>query len=244
MQRTIWTSGLLLLVCLLAGPIVGGEKGKETKDDAKEKRQITDNARKVMNVAAAYQMAEIGRQQKAPELLIAAARVIGSTNSVAEKLSAKSQVTKQLEADEVKEAVDLIIEAEKMIDPAAKNAGALEALAKSTKQLVTGERGPVTGPRIFTGYFPGNESDWHDFINVRCRGGEQTYVSLAGYGRPGLDLDLFVVDEETGQQVASETSVGPNSSLSFYVPSNRDYRIEVRNHTRNTPCNRYVLRVN
>jgi hypothetical protein len=81
-------------------------------------------------------------------------------------------------------------------------------------------------------------------MSVRCRGGEWTYVTLNGNGPFGLDLDLIVTDEETGQTVASDTSVGPNAFVRFYVPFDRDYRIEVRNFSRNVPCFNYNLRAN
>jgi hypothetical protein len=192
-------------------------------------------------VHAAYVMAELGRQQKAPELLIAAARVIGTTNSEMGKLPAKSKVGKLLDSNEVDEALELVKEAERIAEEK-KNTATIQPLAAACKKLISGDRGPINGPVVWSGYFRGDGIDRLDTYYVTCYGGEWTCVNLYGYGPPGLDLDLYVFDNETGQQVAADASVGPNAYVQFFVPFAKTYRVEVRNFTANIPCKYYQLR--
>ena len=212
------------------------KKTEETKKN--EPRKSDASAQAIMNVAAAYQMAEWGRQQKAPEALIAAARVIGTTKISAPKYSEKDQVSKKMDVDEVKEAKDLIKEALAMAGKSA----TIEALAKdATAAIEEKTRSPFGGARQWSSFFRGDGVDIRDRYYVDLRGGEYTWISLNGYGPPGLDLDLELYNQ-FGQLVASERSIGPNAFIQVFVPQPGTYCIHAINFSGYTPCQQYILR--
>jgi len=238
----VWRPAILLALaaCFAAPATFAGDKEKGKKDggDKKEERKLNESAQAVADVAAAYQLAEFGRRNKAPELLIAAARVIGSTKFKDAPIGDKDKVSKPLKVDEVKEAEDLIAEALKM----GKDSESIQALAKAAKAIIVEKgRSPWGGTRQWSGFFRGDGVDVRDRFHVDLRGGEDTCISLNGYGPRGLDLDLELYNASTGQLVASERSVGPNAFIRYYVPSSGTYRIEVINFTGRIPCDRYVL---
>ncbi len=220
-----------------------GEGKKEgAKEGKKEERvKISAKTQAVADIAAAYRLVELGRQAKSPEMLLSAARIIYDANTEAAALPKGSKVGKALEANDNKFAEELVNEAQKFAKEST-NAAAYEGLIADAQKHLKRERGPLHGPRVWSGYFKGDGVDWQDFYQVRCRGGEWTFVNLSSNGPAGLDVDIIVTDGETGQLVEQDLSVGPNGFVRFFVPYNKDYVIEVRNHTRNTVCYRYHLR--
>jgi hypothetical protein len=237
LRRSIFLAVPLLLAGVLASnmSLAGGKKPEGKAED----RKAAPGAQAIMNIAAAYQMADYGRKNKAPEALLAAARVIGTTATAKGKANPKDKVNKELEVDDVKEAMAMIDEALKM-----SKSPAIATLAKETRKLIQDDtRSPFGGTFSRSSFFRGDGVDISDTYHVDLRGKEETCISVTAYGPPGLDVDVELIDDETNQVVARDTSVGPNSFIRYYVPRSGTYRVRVFNHTQNTPCDRYILRV-
>ncbi|MCE9530502.1 MAG: hypothetical protein K8T89_05135 [Planctomycetes bacterium] len=108
---------ILLASVLVAGLLAGGAyygtatKAEDKKAEAREVTKSTPESKALLELSAAYTLAKLGREKKSPELLLAAARVIGTTNF--SKMDTKGaeigKNSKHEEVDLLKEAVDLIL---------------------------------------------------------------------------------------------------------------------------------------
>ncbi len=218
------------------------KKAPDKKAGAKEPehKELSKEAKAVIAISAARQMAEYGREHKSPEALIAAAKVLGTSEFAQGKVAPESKVGK---AEKVT-GTEGLDEANKLLDEATKLAktdhlkGVIAQVRDDLKEV---KRGAIGGPRTFNGFFTGTPNDRMDTYYIRVYGGESTYVSVGGYNasQGGLDLDLSVVNSN-GQVVASDSSVGPNGNVSFYAPYDGNYTIRVTNFNPNIAC-RYTL---
>jgi hypothetical protein len=207
----------------------GKEAGKE------QKRDTSEETKAIRRLGAAFELAQYGREKKSPELLIAAARVIGTTGTTKGD-SKKAEVGKAGTYDSAKEANELLDQALKM-GATGKSADAIKTLvAKAKSEIEEIGRGPVGGPRSYSGvFFSPNDPD--DTIQVFLRGGETTNAFLQSH--TGTDLDL-VVTNRSGQTVAQDHGTSPSASVNFYVPVEGDYTFRVINFNPNAQS-RYTL---
>jgi len=211
----------------------GQKKGEAGKDAPKEQRTVSPATKAVKRLQAAFEMAAYGREHKAPEALIAAARVIGTT-ATEKGESKEAKVAKAETYNGQEEAEALLKEAEKL---AGDSEGVKSLIVEARKDIREGKRGPADGrPRTYSGVFysPNNP---YDTYQVFLRGGESTSVTLLSH--TGTDLDLEVRDRN-GQVIARDNGTNPNAYATFYVPFDADYQVRVINFNPNAQS-RYTL---
>ncbi len=181
MSKSIWASVVpaFLVGCLLsvAPPAAAEEKKELTGED----KTAAAAAETVREIGMAMQLADYGRKEKSPQMLIAAARVlrkIHSTPGSDEPKAEKGEAARQKPAS----LTDL---SDKLLDEARKMAGddktVLEMADRVAKEEKT--RGALGGPRSYT-HAPGDGTvlSW----NVRFRPGIPASVSVVGNGRNTL----------------------------------------------------------
>lgn len=178
MSKFIWASVFpgFLLGCLLsvAPPAVAEER----KELSGEDKSAAAAAEVVREIGMAVQLADYGRKEKSPQMLIAAARIlrhIHTTPGSDEPKAEKGEVAKQKPAS----LADL---SEKLLDEARKMAGDDKTILEMADRVAKEEktRGALGGPRSYT-HAPGDGSvlTW----NVRFRPGVPASVSVVGNGR-------------------------------------------------------------
>lgn len=184
-------------------------KGKTTgKEEKAERPKFTEDADVLGQLKAAFDLVQYGRKHKAAEVLLAAARVIGTTDVTQGKLD-KEKVQKPYDAQQ--EADNLIDEALKLSkDPA------IKALAKSTRAIVAAkERGPLTGTRAFGPISLGPKQSWMPAPPLVLRPNEFTRAVVISHD--GADMDLYCTGVLTGMNFGSDTSGNPNAQVTFTV---------------------------
>src|SRR5262245_20444179 len=112
----------------------------EDKEEKKEVQKSSAESQAAMNLAAAMRVANVGRESKAPEALLDAARVIGKTNVL--KLEPKEAKADGLEA------YDPLKEASKLIDEALRISGGDEGVKKVAEALQTQKENELLRPDI------------------------------------------------------------------------------------------------
>lgn len=203
------------------------------KEEAPQQSESTKTA---LNLAAAYRMAAFGREAKAPEALLAAARVIGKTS--VSKLGAGEKAPEGATvADPLKEATELIDEAIKLSN----GDEAVKKLAKAVQDdIKEGKRGASRGPRVITGTLSG--TDRRDTYSISFRGGEEAVIIVNNRTNRG-DIDLFVQDDN-GRIVARDRRRDDDASVRFFVRRPQHYQVFLRNFNPSVRTLRYTLTTN
>jgi hypothetical protein len=185
MTKRIWAgiASLTVLGFLLAVASPPGVGAEDPKDESKEQKEAKDKAARrqadaVKDIGMAIQLAQYGRQEKAPEMLIAAARILRKTTPA---VQGKDEPEAKGGSAEKRELTSLSKAAEELLDEARKMAAddkvILELADRVAKEDVT--RGAIGGPRAYT-HNPG------DGVNltwtVRFRPGVPASVTVRGDG--------------------------------------------------------------
>lgn len=233
----------LAVAALAAGLFVTAGRAEDKKpddkkpDDKKELAKVTAEGKAALDLAAALRMADFGRENKAPEALLAAARVIGRTNAKA--LEAKGgKKGEQEEFDPLKEANALI---EAAIEVSGKDESVKKLAAAVRDDVKEFKRGATGGPRAVSGFV--GRGDRRDEYTIRFRGGERAVVRVNNRSNRG-DLDLTVIDED-GRVVAHDHHEDDDAFVSFFVRRTQSYTVIVHARcTGNDRPLRYTLTTN
>lgn len=196
-------AGLVALVGLSGQPARSAQT--ETKPAAKDGKESPEGEA-VKNIAMAYDLAALGRKNDSPELLLAAAKILGMYKSN----PGKEKPVVSGGTDEPTEPQSLSEDAQKLLTEAkekAKNDKAIVALADAIADGLS--RGSFGGPRAYT-HQPGSGTTltW----NVNFVPGQPARASVVGNGRNSLTLSATF----PGGHV--DTFTGPNPSL-VHVPT-------------------------
>lgn len=228
-------TALGIVVSLAGLGTSAGEKKPDGKEEKKDtmRPKATQALKELQQLKAAFDLVEYGRKNKAPEVLIAAARVIGTSSLQPGKPDKEIKVEKVVEFDPRKEAEKLLEEALEI-----SNGAPIQAMVKSTREAIADRpRGPLTGPRSFSGFLgpKGNQT-----IPLALRGGEQTTGFVQSLD--GVDMDLFVTGALTGANYGQDTSANPNATVTFFlnVPGLINFRV----HNFSNGNGRFLLVVN
>jgi len=233
---------VMLAIGLLAVAGWADDKKADPKADPKDAPQfeapkIGPEAKALHAIAAAHRLVDFGRANKVPEALIVAARVIGTTDT--QKPDAKDEVPKKEvpEYNAAKAAEDLIDEALKM-DTVTE---AVKQLAEKTrKDLGARIKGAPGGPKVIPGTMLGRDD--YDVFRITFRGGEPAEIMVRV--EPSIaDVDLRVIDGQTGRVVAQDRRPNDDCFVRFYPDSTKQYIVELRNYRRNINV-RYNLYTN
>jgi hypothetical protein len=188
MTKRVWANiiPLFLLGCLLAvaPPAGAADEKKESPEDKAEKDKLaTEAADSVRQIGMALQLADYGRKEKSPEMLISAARILrwiedhpGTDEPKAEGGDAAKKKSESLHgvSDKLlKEAREMAGEDKTVLELADRVAN----LKKPEKGETS--RGALGGPRSYH-HFPGDGTSltW----NVRFRVGIPASVTVRGDG--------------------------------------------------------------
>jgi hypothetical protein len=201
------------LFTLAAGLAVGfvgyGLRAEEKKvtEDKKDIPKPSDEdmarAKQAQQVVGAYMLIEYGREQKAPEALITAARIIGTTPTLKGRESGDAG---KLEPDDSvkEEAEKLLKEAETLAaetNPSLKES--VDSLVKSTRALIAeNKRGPVGGQRNFSRFFPAGDTG---SANIDLVGG---YTTVTARKIGGGRINVRVVGLLSGLEYANQSGWG------------------------------------
>lgn len=189
-----------------------------------------------MNLAAARRLVHVGRETKAPEALLAAARIIGKSPS--------SKLGPDEKAAEGSKPADLREEAGALLEEAIKLSGGDESVKKLAasirNDIKEGSRGATGGPRVINGSVSG--SDRRDTHFIRFRGGEEAIVIVNNTSNRG-DIDLAVVNDN-GQVVARDRRADDDASVRFYVGRTQGYQVIIRKYGNRGGYLRYTLTTN
>lgn len=209
----------------LRAPTAAQDKTTNAKVDVKDQAQpeMTVEEKAVLAFDSAIQMARTGREMKSPVLLLAAAKVIGSTN--VRKFDAK--LNEKLPGEDY----DPIGEAGKLLDEAvalAPKDEVVKALAQQTKkEIAEVKRGQfVGGGKWRHGHFP--PGDHRDTFHIHYRSGEHARIFVNNRTNRG-DLNLFVFDPH-GRLVASDTRWDDDCRVWFPAAHHGVYRVVIQKH--------------
>lgn len=189
-----------------------------------------------LRLAAARRLVHSGREMKAPEALLAAARIIGKSPS--------SKLSPEEKAAEGSKPADLLEEANSLLEEAIKLSGGDDSVKKLAttirNDIKEGSRGATGGPRVINGSVSG--SDRQDTHFIRFRGGEEAIIICNNRSNRG-DIDLAVVDDN-GRVVARDGRGDDDASVRFFVRRTQGYQVIVRKFGRRGGFLQYTLTTN
>ncbi|MCE9530503.1 MAG: hypothetical protein K8T89_05140 [Planctomycetes bacterium] len=192
-------------------------------DDSIRPSKPDPSAKAAAELRAAYTMARLGRESKSPELLLAAARVIGTTNTM--KLDVKEAKTnsKEQEDDVLAEVTGLIKEAKGLAGDNAAVKTLADLIEKDVKEF---KRGAEGGPKKHVGSYGqdcfGLNNDYYCVFN------EKQLACIDVYNASGRgDLELYVYDPN-GKLVAQDRRNDEDCSVAFHVDKRAKYRIVIK----------------
>ena len=194
-------------------------KPEPVKLTAEEEKKSAEVQKTAALIAGAYRLADHGRAQSMPELLIAAAKGLATAEVTETTLEGKPAETKSLKKDAAK----FIAEARKLVGKAPESdQPAITALAKSAEALLAEESRPVIGgPRyIVDTLAPGQSKS----IVLDAVGGATTFT--AGNTSGFASLRLQVVGELTGLSYADQPA--PSTAVVRHLPIAK-LRVWIRN---------------
>jgi hypothetical protein len=214
MTKRIWASlaPLFLLGCLLAAGTP-----QAAAEDKKADPAAMAKAEAVRLIGTAYNLAEYGREQKAPEALVAAARILRGihTTEGKEKFTAEGGDAARKESPNLEEVSD------KLLAEARKMAGDDKAVLELADRVANMKgRGAFGGPQAYT-HQPGGGVNVT--YNVHFIPGEPASVSVAGDGVHLLRTTI------RGPGGYFYTWTGYNASTSWIVGVDGNTTINVRN---------------
>ena len=192
---------LALLIPLGIASLTLADEPKATEKPAKDAApaKVKPQAEAVGQVTLAADLVEYGRDQKAPEALITAARILGTLPEMkdvdqkpeVEKADKVTPATGEKHAARSDKPADLLAEAKKMSGDDASVVALADQVAKIINEKL---RGVVTGPaRVSVSIDPGDRNTWR----FRYAGGEEARVDLWGDGASQLSLSIY--DENGGR---------------------------------------------
>ncbi len=197
--------------------------------DEKPKAEPTVDRIEALNAAST--LVHLGREKKAPEMLLAAARVIGLTdlNKVDTKDAKLESATS--DSDALAEAKGLITEAEGLAQ--GKDKEAVKALgAMILDQISEVKRGALGGPRSITGRVDA-KYDKTDTYFIDFKGKAVAAISVANLSNRG-DIDLYVYSLDN-KLIKRDFRKNASAYVSFLPASNTRVRVVVRAYAGATP---------
>jgi hypothetical protein len=214
-----------LLLAALAGLSAGAgtvpaPAADETKADAR-----AGHADDVRYIAMAYELAEYGRAKKAPEALIAAARVLRGirTTPGEEKVKVDGAKDEKDQTAEPGEAVSLVAESDKLLEEAKKMAPKDKAIKELANQMANESRRPaVGGPRS---YSYGIRQNVTHYWNISFFGGMPASVTVQGNGN-----NYFTVESSNERGTIVAQSSGRHPHITWVPAATRTFTIRVRNN--------------
>ncbi len=210
-MKTRW---MLTLTCLLGV----GVAGWLTADDATE--GDADAAKPdslCADLSMAMDLVAYGRENNAPEALICAARIIGTTPTTEDTDNFVCETENAEEPQGSATAESLLAEAAAMSD-----APHIQTLvAQVTDAISEAARGEVGGPGSVRGCVGDHQTqEWHgDFY-----GGEWAEVTINGDGYSDLDVRVY---DDRGYLIAEDNSTSPNCHVHWYQRYTGHVHIEV-----------------
>jgi hypothetical protein len=212
---------IAIAAVVLLGGVVAVLPAADPPKDAPKSTPAADDVR---HIAMAYELADYGRTNKSPEMLIAAARVLRNIKPVpgSDKVTVEAPQGEKPEKFEEGKPTDLGEEANKLLNEAkelAKNDTVINELIDRLQKEKG--RGSLGGPRqwsntIRTGYT-------HAF-DVNMVGGQVANVSVTGNG-----VAVFTLSATNEKGITVASSTGHNPALSWVPVETRPFTIRIHN---------------
>lgn len=240
MSRYLLTFALACGLVAGAGYLNTGAKAEDKKDKepVAKAEETTEGSKAAKALMSANTMAKIGRETKSPLLLLAAARVYGTTKFQKFDIAEAKQESKGGEFDVLTHTGDLIKEAR---DLSAGDAS-VEALAKQVEaEIKKFPRGAIGGAKTWKGYVEKGFDTTDDYY-CTFKGGEPAFIGLQNHTNRG-NINLFIYNTKTGGLITKDISKNDDASCSFSPNATVSVRIRVRAQSGDTPM-RYTLTTN
>src|SRR5262249_15687578 len=173
----------------------------------------------------AYELADYGRAKKAPEALIAAARVLRGirTTPGEEKAKVDGAKDEKDQAVEAGEPVSLVAESDKLLEEAKKMVPKDKAIQSLANQLANETRRPaVGGPRAASAGVPPNGTH---YWTISFIGGMPASVTVQGNGH-----SFFTVEASNERGTIVAQSSGRHPHITWVPGATRTFTIRVRNN--------------
>ena len=231
MLRTAITVVLFAGVAFM-GTVSGEPAGDKTEVKSTKKGAKSSKAAKTaLDLSTANKLAQIGIESKSPEILLAAARIIGladvrKVDSKDSKTEFQSKAGKDVSPEaEAKNLIEQAITFAKKTKQKDRVQAIMTLAEQLQKEMSEVDRGRVGGPRYYQERTLRSPCDKHDTFYVRYRGGEQGVFVVNNLSNHG-DIDLYVYNQN-GQRVYKDFRHDDDASASWYVPYTQTYTIRV-----------------
>jgi hypothetical protein len=227
MSKRFWLAAVAMLGVLFLVPSTNSRAADEkiTRDQEEAMKSDED----VCNISMAYELAAIGRKQKAPEMLVCAAKLLKGTNfstrpgkEEATLVGSKDKILAGPQLDLSAQATELLDEAQKIAENT-KNQPVLELIKKARTEE---GRGAVGGPKT---YFHQPGAGATITLDVPFVGNAPGRVWVQGNGANRLTLKV------TGPKGWTGTMTGLNPSVAWSGHPAGTYTISITNDGR-TAC--------
>ncbi len=241
------TARSLAIAAFLALPLVAsaGESGG-APNEATTAGKAPEAGSSVDKLKMGADLADMGREQKSPEMLLSAAQILASvpaegrepkkTEKAADKAGEKDAKATE-KADQPAPTLDPAkLQQEALVLAQASGDKGLTKYVEAQIKKGVGTRGASGGAKYTVTKVNAGSTD---IYNVEFRGGELAEVAISGDG--DTDLDIYVYDEY-GNSIATDTSYGDTGHVSWYPRWTGGFRVEVRNN--GMVYNQYVLITN
>jgi hypothetical protein len=215
-MKTHWLLSLTCLLALGAGAWLSADDAEEATDEAQETAAKSEETY-CSDLRTAADLVRFGRENDAPEALICAARIIGTTPTT-EDTDNFTCVTEHAEEPQPgPTAEDLLAEAAELSD-----AEHIQTLIAQVEDIISNaERGNVTGPgHVHGAVVTYGTEEWHgDFY-----GNEWAEVTVVGDGVSDLDVRVY---DDLGYLIAEDNSTSPDCHVHWFQRYTGHVHIEV-----------------
>ncbi|PNW47903.1 UNVERIFIED_CONTAM: hypothetical protein BEN50_11565 [Euhalothece sp. KZN 001] len=230
----IASAALLTFVSTL-NPIASSSVAQESSESganvSQEKGEPSEEAQQVENLHLAYNLAEYGRENEDPQMLIAAAKIVMETPVeflTREKTSESDENTEASTTDN-KPDEELPLSAMELLEEArefAQSQPEVLAMIDNVEESAEGSRGRVGGPARHVDRVLAYTTDQY---RIPFRGGRRAAIAVRGDG--DTDLDCYVYDEN-GNLVDSATDYSDTCLLEWYPRWTGSFRLRIKNRGR------------
>lgn len=200
--------------CLFASQGHSADVKKADKPPEMKTPELSKKAKAVAALSAAYTLARYARENKAPEVLLAAARVVGTTTTTPIDSKSVIEAGKVEKGTLQQEGLALVAEALKM-----EGAGSdtIKALAKSVGRDISEFKRDREGGPYDSGVRTLTAAAFRGRYRLRFRGGATSIINVHNLSGRG-DIELSVRDQ-SGRIIAHDRRAESGAFVRFVVPT-------------------------
>jgi hypothetical protein len=224
-------SAVLVSAVSILDPIASSSVAQESSESgtnvSQEKGEPSEEAQQVENLTLAYNLAEYGRENEDPQMLIAAAKIVMETPVeflTREKTSESNENAEAATGEKAEE--ELSLSAMELLEEArefAQSQPEVLAMIDNIEESAEGSRGRVGGPARHVDRVLAYTTDTYQ---IPFRGGRRAAIGVRGDG--DTDLDCYVYDQN-GNLVDSATDYSDTCLLEWYPRWTGNFYLRIKN---------------